>query len=191
MSMIDKEEDPLAFLGNEDDWAEDLDEETDELPNHAGALQPGDNVLFEGKEMMGMTNMRGMPGDHLMYISLQCPSQVEIQRHLWEIGGGGSADVQGRGVHQLNAVGPEKEEEWMSMIHEEGEPLAFLSNEDDWGEDLDEETDELPDHAGALQPWDNVLFEGKEMMGTTNMRGMPGVGHFLYPCFVQKYPTDG
>ena len=51
-------------------------------------------------------------------VSLKCSSQAEIQRHLREMKGGGSAN-QGKGVHQLDAMGLEEEEKWLSVIKKE------------------------------------------------------------------------
>ena len=82
-------------------------------------------------------------------------------------------------------VGLEEEVEWLSVIDEEDDPHAFLGEEDDWGEDLDEETDKLPNHAGALQSGDNVLFEGEEMRGT------PRVGHRLLHILCRNLPQSG
>ena len=81
----------------------------------------------------------------------------------------------GGGIYQLDAVGPEEEEDWMSVIDEEDNPHAFLGEGDDWawGGDLDKETDELPDQKGVQQPGEDVLFEGE------NKRGTPAVGHRL------------
>ena len=50
------------------------------------------------------------PGDRLLYLSRRCLSQIEIQRHLWEMHSEKSLrlDVE---VHQLDAVRPDEEED--------------------------------------------------------------------------------
>ena len=67
---------------------------------------------------------------------------------------------QGRGVHQLDAVRPDEEEDWQIVVDEEDDHYAFLGEEDDWREDLD-----------------GALVDGEEVRGASSKRGTPGVGH--------------
>ena len=53
---------------------------------------------------------------------------MEIQKNLWEIRRAKPLRLDG-GVHQLDAVRPDEEEDWQSMVDEEDDPYAFFCDE--------------------------------------------------------------
>ena len=70
-----------------------------------------------------------LPGDRLLYISRKCPSPTNIQRHLR----GAQCEEPWRpdgGVRQLDAVRPDEEEDWKSIIDEDEEQAFFHDDED-------------------------------------------------------------
>merc|ERR1712240_862856 len=86
-----------------------------------------------------MTNRRPeartvLPGDRLLYISRKCPSPSDIQTHLQEAQYKEPRRPDG-GCHQLDAVRPDEEEDWQSVIDEDEDP-AFYSDDKDGGEEI-------------------------------------------------------
>ena len=71
-----------------------------------------------------------LPGDRLLYISRKCPSPDEIQRHLQEVHHVKPQHPDG-GVHQLDAVRPDEEEDWKSVIDEDDDQYAFFYDDED------------------------------------------------------------
>ena len=56
--MIDKEDNHHSLLDEEDGWGGDIYEETDELPNPTGVLQPAGNVLYDKDDRRGTSEVR-------------------------------------------------------------------------------------------------------------------------------------
>ena len=75
-----------------------------------------------------------LPGDRLLYISRKCPSPSDIQTHLQEARYKEPRRPDG-GCHQLDAVRPDEEEDWQSVVDED-EDLAFYSEDEDGGEEI-------------------------------------------------------